>query len=73
MTRGIHLKQLKNADLTALGLEEGRLPPETEARGGGLAETDPALSQLVCDVREGLERTLELLKCALEGTEGGKT
>jgi hypothetical protein len=74
MTRGIHLKQLKNADLTALGLEQD--PPEGEvpdAPTGILAETDPVLSQLVNEVRQGLEDTLELLKKALEENEKTNT
>jgi len=79
MTRGIHLKQLKNADLTALGLEEGRLPGQasgaqtTNSRTGLLSETDPVLSQLVGEVREGLESTLDLLTQALGATGDEET
>jgi hypothetical protein len=68
MTRGIHLKQLSDTDLTALGLEERRL---SEAAPTMLDETDPALSRLVGEVREGLEGTLELLEQALAAQAEG--
>ena len=66
MTRGIHLKRLKNADLTALGVEQDRLEREpSRPCTGVLAEKDPVLSRLVNEVREGLEATLTLLDEAL--------
>ena len=66
MTRGIHLKRLKNADLTALGVEQDGPERESSRPSAGiLAETDPVLSRLVNEVREGLEVTLALLDEAL--------
>ena len=68
MTRGIHLKRLNNADLRALGIDdEPRTPEAAAAPPGLLAETDPALSRLVSEVRERLEGTLHLLDQALSG------
>jgi hypothetical protein len=68
MKRGIHLKQLSDTDLTALGLQEDQQNGEG---AGVLAEVDPALSRVVLEVRQGLEGTLELLEQALgSGKEG---
>jgi hypothetical protein len=68
MTRGIHLKELSNTDLSALGVEGQDLPePLTKV----LTEPDPALSKLVGEVRQGLEGTLELLEQALAFQGGG--
>jgi hypothetical protein len=73
MTRGIHLKRLSTTDLRAIGLREdqvnhaqGSETPLGCERSNRLAEADPALSLLVCEVRERLEMTLQLLDQALE-------
>lgn len=66
MTRGIHLKQLRNADLTVLGVSEGRVPEEGEAPGQvSLAEADPVMARLIGEARAGLEEVLALLNAAL--------
>jgi hypothetical protein len=65
MTRGIHLKELSTTDLSALGLERREASVPTTSV---LAETDPALSKLVGEVRHGLETTLALLDEALRST-----
>jgi len=69
MARGIHLKQLKSADLQAIGVPNDRLG-ETADDGNGrpfgrLAEVDPALAQTLEEVRQDLETTLVLLDEAL--------
>lgn len=68
MARGIHLKHLKTTDLTALGVEGERIPPTDDpaSLATRLEETDPVLSRVVSEVREGLEGTLQLLEEALE-------
>ena len=71
MTRGIHLKRLKNTDLHALGLSDepvigdGAGQPVHGAAPNLLSEADPVLSRLVGEVRDQLEGTLELLDHAL--------
>lgn len=78
MTRGIHLKQLTTTDLDALGLRDAQRaqsPDGTEAQiapAAALADADPALSRVVCEVREGLEGTLRLLDQALAATAAGE-
>lgn len=68
MTRGIHLKQLRNADLIVLGVTEGRVPEEGETPGQvRLSEADPVMAQLIREARAGLEEVLALLNAALGG------
>ena len=73
MTRGIHLKHLKTTDLTALGVDGERIPPTDGASPPAtrLEETDPVLSGVVSEVRQGLEGTLQLLDEALGRRETG--
>lgn len=48
MRRGIHLRQLRNRDLTVLGVAAGRVPePEALAGHPSLLEVDPALGRRV--------------------------
>lgn len=69
MARGIHLKQLRTADLEAIGVPDDGLPETADGEAGRsvslLAEADPVLSQTIGDVRECLEATLLLLDEAL--------
>jgi len=69
MTRGIHLKQLKSADLQAIGVPSDRLgETEDDENGqpfGRLTEVDPVLARTLEEVRQGLEATLSLLDEAL--------
>lgn len=69
MARGIHLKELKSADLDAIGVPDDGLPGAEGGENGRpvslLAEVDPVLSQILNEVRQGLETTLELLDEAL--------
>ncbi len=69
MARGIHLKQLKSADLRAIGVPSDRMGEtadgENERPFGLLAEADPVLSRTLEEVRRGLEATLSLLDEAL--------
>jgi hypothetical protein len=62
MTRGIHLKELKTADFELLGLADdpsaAGAARSQSARASLLAEVDPALSQVVDEVREGLDEAL---------------
>jgi hypothetical protein len=69
MARGIHLRQLRTADLEAIGVPDDAL---LEAADGAsprepslLAEADPVLAQAIDEVRRGLETTLQLLDEAL--------
>lgn len=72
MARGIHLKQLKSADLDAIGV------PDNGLRGTGddqhehplslLSEADPVLSQTLSEMRQGLETTLRLLDEVLKAS-----
>ena len=76
MTRGIQLKQLKTADLTAIGVSGDHLPdePTGESQGAAgknlLAQADPVLSRVLCDLIEGLEGTLQVLNEALAHRSG---
>ncbi len=69
MTRGIHLKQLKSADLHAIGVSNdwsGETADDENGRPlGRLVEADPVLAQTLEEVREGLKATLSLLDEAL--------
>jgi len=69
MARGIHLKQLRTADLEAIGVPDDGLPEavggESSGRPGLLAEADPVLAQAIGEVRQGLETTLRFLDEAL--------
>jgi len=69
MTRGIHLKQLKSADLHAIGVPSDRLGEAADDENARpfdrLAEADPVLAQTLAEVRQGLEATLALLDEAL--------
>jgi len=69
MARGIHLKELRSADLEAIGVPDHGLPSATEAESGDpaslLAEADPVLSRALKEVRQDLETTLRLLDQAL--------
>ena len=69
MARGIHLKQLRTADLEAIGVPDDGLPEAAEGGSGGpvslLSEADPVLANTINEVREGLEATLLLLNDAL--------
>lgn len=68
MARGIHLKQLRNTDLEAIGLSEEELAEEAgdvDRPVSLLSEADPVLARTVDEVREGLEATLLLLEEAL--------
>jgi len=66
MTRGIHLKRLKSADLHAIGVDDGIGDDEHEGPSGRLAEVDPVLSQALEEVRRELEATRGFLDEALE-------
>ena len=65
MARGIHLKQLKSADLDAIGVPDNGLcgtgDDQYERPLSLLSEADPVLSQTLSEVRQGLETTLRLL------------
>ncbi len=69
MARGIHLKQLRTADLEAIGVPEDGLPETADSDSGRpvslLSEADPVLAQTIDEVRECLEATLLLLEEAL--------
>ncbi|WP_165741555.1 hypothetical protein [Candidatus Thiosymbion oneisti] len=69
MARGIHLKQLKSADLHAIGVPSDQLGETADDRNGRpcgrLAETDSVLVRALEEVRQGLEATLSLLDAAL--------
>jgi len=67
MARGIHLRQLRNTDLTSLGLEEGRVR-EPEQRPGQvrLMDVDPVMGRLILEARSELEEILDLLRSALD-------
>ena len=68
MTRGIHLRQLRNADLTALGVEPGRLAdPEVTPGQVTLSEADPVLAQAIGEAKTQLIEILALLNAALAG------
>lgn len=72
MRRGIHLRQLRNRDLTVLGVEEGRVSePESQPGRICLREADPALGRLVGEARKELEGLLAILDAALAATEPG--
>jgi hypothetical protein len=77
MTRGIHLKRLTTTDLGALGLRDaphgaGGVDVQADVDPApALADADPALSRVVCEVREGLEGALRLLDQALAATRSG--
>ena len=65
MSRGIHLKQIKSADLQAIGMPNDRLGETADDENGWpfsrLAEIDLVLAQTLTEVRQGLEATLSLL------------
>jgi len=69
MARGIHLKELRSADLEAIGVSDDGLLGTTEGERvrppGILAEADPVLSHALEEVRQDLETTLRLLDQAL--------
>jgi len=69
MARGIHLKQIRSADLHAIGVPSDRLGETADDEHGRpfgrLAEVDPVLAQTLEAVRQGLEATLSLLDEAL--------
>lgn len=69
MARGIHLKQLRTADLEAIGVPDDGLPETVDSDSGRpaslLSEADPVLAQTIDEVRECLEATLLLLEEAL--------
>jgi hypothetical protein len=71
MARGIHLKQLRTADLEAIGVPDDGLAEaavgESSRQLSLLAEADPVLAQTIDEVRHGLETTLRLLDEALAG------
>ena len=76
MARGIHLKQLRTADLEAIGVPDDGRPEAVEGDDGRpvslLSEVDPVLSHAIEEVREGLEATLLLLEDALSGDTSGR-
>jgi len=69
MARGIHLKQLRTADLEAIGVTDDALLERADGEGQResnlLAEADPALARTIDEVRHGLEIALQLLDEAL--------
>jgi len=66
MRRGIHLRQLRNRDLTVLGLAAGRVPePDSPTGHLRLQEVDPALERRVAALRAELEEGLAILVDAL--------
>jgi len=69
MARGIHLKQLRSADLHAIGVPSDRSGETADGESGRpfgwLAEADPILARTLEEVRQGLEATLSLLDGAL--------
>lgn len=65
MTRGIHLRQLRNADLTVLGVEDGRVAdPEAIPGQLNLSEADPVLAQVIGEAQAELIEILGLLNAA---------
>lgn len=72
MARGIHLKELRSADLDAIGVPDDGLPGVEDGEHSQtpslLAEVDPVLSHALNEVREGLEATLDLLDEALSAS-----
>lgn len=71
MARGIHLKQLRTADLEAIGVPDDGLPKAADGESSRqislLGEADPVLARTIDEVRQGLETTLHLLNEALAG------
>ena len=69
MARGIHLKQLRTADLEAIGVPDDGLSEAMEGDNGSpvslLSEADPVLAEAIDEVREGLEAALRFLEEAL--------
>ena len=66
MRRGILLRQLRNRDLTVLGLSAGRVPePESPTGHLRLQEVDPAMGERVAALRAELEEVLAILATAL--------
>jgi len=76
MARGIHLKQLRSADLDAIGVPDNALRETEDVERAHplslLAEADPVLSQTLDEVRQGLEVTLSLLNDALTGNSNAQ-
>jgi hypothetical protein len=72
MARGIHLKELRSADLEAIGVSDDGLTGATDDESKGspslLAQVDPVLSRALEEVREGLEATLRHLSEALSAS-----
>jgi hypothetical protein len=77
MARGIHLKQLRTADLEAIGVPDDGLPEtvggESPGRINLLAEADPVLAQAIVEVRQGLEATLQFLDEALSADSASQS
>ena len=70
MRRGIHLRQLRNRDLTILGVAAGRVPePEPQAGRVRLQEADPVMGGLVGEMRAELEEVLAILSAALAAVD----
>jgi hypothetical protein len=69
MTRGIHLRRLRPADLKAIGVPDAGLPAaaddERERPLRLPVQADPVLSRALKEVRQGLETTLRHLDEAL--------
>jgi hypothetical protein len=72
VARGIHLKELRSADLEAIGVADDGLTGATDGQSKGspslLAQADPVLSQALKEVRQGLEATLRHLSEALSAS-----
>jgi hypothetical protein len=72
MARGIHLKELRSADLEAIGVPDDGLPAAQPSESGRplgiLAEADPVLSGVLGEVQQDLEDTLRLLEDALRAS-----
>ncbi len=77
MARGIHLKQLRAADLEAIGVPDDGLSELPDGEGARpvtlLSEVDPVLSRTVDEVRQGLEVTLGFLNEALSAPSTNPT
>ena len=74
MTRGIHLRQLRNLDLTVLGVEDGRVAdPEVFPGQVMLREADPVLAQAIGEAKVELLEILALLNTALAGRAQGES
>jgi hypothetical protein len=69
MARGIHLKDLRSADLEAIGVPDDHLTEVPGDESGEslslMAQADPVLSRTLIEVRQDLEATLQHLNEAL--------